>query len=63
MNIKIELTQEDHAALMEMLNELADLRYDQAAALATVPEAEDRYRHCLQQARAATKLLMNLSRY
>lgn len=63
MNIKIELTQEEHEALMEMLNELADLRYDQAAALATAPEAEDRYRHCLQQASAATALFMKLAKY
>ncbi len=63
MNIKIEITQEEHEALMEMLNELADLRYDQAAALSTAPEAEDRYRHCLQQAGAATKLFMKLAKY
>lgn len=63
MNIKIEITQEEHAALMELLNDMSDLRYNQVAVLAHVPEGKDRYQHWLQQARDATKLFMKLSRY
>ncbi len=63
MNISIEITQEEHAALMELLNDMSELRYDQTAALVDVPEAKDRYEHCLQQARDATRLLMKLSKY
>lgn len=61
--LKIEITQEDHAALIELLNDMSDLRYDQAAVLAGCPEAKDRYRYCLQQARDAERLLMDLAKY
>lgn len=63
MNIKIEVTQEEHAALIELLSDMSDLRYNQVTVLAHIPEGEDRYQRWLQQARDATKLLMKLSRY
>lgn len=61
--MKIEITQEDHDALIELLNDMSDLRYDQAATLVGAPEAEDRYQYCLQQARDAARLLMELAKY
>lgn len=61
--MKIEITQEEHAALIELLNDMSELRYNQAAALAGVSEAADRFQECLQQARTATRLLMQLAKY
>lgn len=62
MNINIELTQQEHQDLIELLNDMSGLRYDQVIALGQVPEAEERYQYCLRQARAATRLMMKLAR-
>ena len=60
--MRIEITQEDHAALIELLNDMSNIRYDQAAALIG-HGAEDRVDECIKQARAATRLLMELAKY
>ncbi len=60
--MKIDITQEDHAALMELLNDIANIRYDQAAALIG-HGAEDRVDMCIQQAHAAARLFMQLAKY
>lgn len=61
--MKIAITQEEHAALIELLNDMSNIRYDQAAALVGLHEADDRLHECIQQARAATRLLMQLAKY
>ena len=61
---KIELTEEQHTALMEHLNELSELYYNEAASFARLGEigreaSEDRIR----KARSAFALYMELSKY
>lgn len=43
MNINIDITQQEHQDLIELLLDMSDLRYDQVVALANVPEAKERY--------------------
>lgn len=61
--MKIEITQEEHAALIELLNAMSEIRYNQAAALAGFHEASDRFHECIQQARTATRLFIQLVKY
>lgn len=62
MNINIEITQQEHQDLIELLNDMSELCYNQVSALVKVTEAEERFQYCLRQARAATKLTMKLAR-
>lgn len=61
--MKIEITQEELSDLIELLNAMSEIRYNQAAALAGISEAADRFQECLQQARTATRLFMKLAKY
>ena len=61
--MKIEITTDEHSALMELLNDMSELRYNQLDTLIRFPEDRDRWEHCLKQARAATRLLMKLGEY
>lgn len=62
--MKIELTQEQHAALMEHLNNYSDLLYHEAASFARLGEiGREMADKRIQMARSAFDLFMVLSKY
>ncbi|MBP3479439.1 MAG: hypothetical protein J6K03_08165 [Oscillospiraceae bacterium] len=62
--LKIELTAEQHTALMEHLNELSELYYTEAAAFAHLGEiGRETSEERIRKARSAFSLYMELSKY
>ena len=62
--LKIELTAEQHTALMEHLNELSELHYNEAVSFARLGEiGREASEERIRKARSAFALYLELSKY